>query len=275
MTPPRRRRAAAARRSRDDSGAPLLELVIIMIVSGMLLSTVIAAVLASARLLAGAAPDTDPTVYGSLSTAVARLEASLAARQTCDNPAEARTRSDCLKVLTSGAVTVWVDPIRGQLPGTPPPSGSEDAVCWLVQDEAVSSPDKRRLECWSLNAAGVVAAARHAHAETTDALPPVPLSDAEVADLLAIDDWQPAPESSRIVTSGVAALIWDPYNGIVRGCAAIRDDQRRLMPDWDVPFCDGTVGVELAGGVSRPAASTGDWAGLEGFRLPPITFGVR
>ena len=270
------------RRSRNgapnDSGAPLLELVIVMIVSGMLLSTVLTALLASSRLLAAAAPNSDPSVYGLMSGAVSRLEASMASRQSCSNPPGARTREECLAVETSGAIVVMVDPMTGATPGIPHPAGTPDAACWQIADAAAATVEKRRLECWELSAADVLAVTVHAHAETYPPGHPSagsPVSDPDAADLLSIGVWQPEAEagSSRVVAVGVAALRWDPENGTVRVCASLRHGQRRLMSDDQVPFCDGSVGVDLPGGVARPAPSTGGWDALEGFRLPPIQFG--
>ena len=258
---------------RNDSGAPLLELVVVMIVSGMLLSTVLTALLASSRLLAAAGPDSDPSVYGSVSAAVARLEASMASRQSCGNPPGARTREECLAVQTSGAITVIVDPVTGAAPGIAHPAGTPDTACWRVADPAVATVEKRRLECWELTAADVLAVTVHAHAETYPPGHPdagTPVSGPDAADLLSIGVWDPSPESSRVVAVGVAALRWEPEIGMVRVCAAVRDLQRRLMNDEQVPFCDGSVGVDLPGGTARP---TGGWDELEGFLLPPIQFG--
>ena len=245
-----------------------------LVLVGMLMSVVLAALYASARLVATANTDSDPTVFGTLSASVARLEGSLVAQQRCTNPPREALRSRCVQVETLG--------VPRQDPGTPGVSGddfsgvphpdgraaSSREACWVVADPAAVG-DPRRLECWEVTEAGVVTASVHTHAVVDDG--GVLLAD--TGDLLAIrrDQWQPDPVDSRPVGFGVRLLRWEVTDAAVVVCAAVRPGQRVQMRDENVPFCDGTTGV-LAAGVSRGVEDLDVWGTVEGILLPAMRF---
>ena len=218
----------------------LAETIVAMVIAGLLLGGVLSTVVFSAKLVASAPSDTNPHTFGALAAAVARLEGSAATEQTCANPAGANLRSGCLRVETAPPAAQDLYDGHGVL---------VHETCWVVGTGA-----GRRLECWELLAQGDLVARRYPPAGTV----------ADPADALGITNWNHAAPDPAPVASGIVAFDWDTAGAAVElsSCAAIRPDQRRLMPDDEVPFCDGSTGVLLADGSPR--------AGTEGHPMPAL-----
>ena len=141
---------------RDDSGGTLAETVVTMTISTLLMSSVLGMMFASVQMVRAAPADTNPTLYGTLTVSVARLEGSLSAPQLCTNPAGEQTRSGCLTVETDAPSVVAHPDGRAM---------SEDEACWVINDKNATTIDKRRLECWELLDQGDLVAYQHLHAE--------------------------------------------------------------------------------------------------------------
>ena len=295
-------------RSRNDSGVVLIAVLVDLTITVALMATVIGFLFFAVRLVQSAAPDSNPLLWSTLTSSVARLEGSLAPPLACSNPAGATTRTDCLTVISPP-----LKPIADPLVRADRRAVGDDALCWQVAHErADTNDDKRRLECWQLLNSGYLQVWVHDHAEldpdtgnplndldgdgNIDLDPPLtgdPISG--TADLLAITDWQvsPNPDLSSTVASGLTSLKWlcptasNPQTECSAGvnastvellaCAAIKPEQRNLMEPGFVPFCDGSTGVVLSDGSYRgqddPTAMVDpdDWGTIEGYLLPAIS----
>ena len=224
--------------ARDDAGVALTEVVVVMAVSGLLLAGVLGMVFTAAKLLQAAPTDVNPHTFGALAVAVARLEGAVAPSRSCDNPPTALTRGDCLRVRFA--------------PQTPI-SHNGDAPCWVVTTE--TGP---RLECWRYLSQGELVALQYS--------PDLTGITSTVTELLRIDAWSADPARDVPLAAGLAEpLVWDTSADpvTVRGCAAIRPDQRLTMTNDKVPFCDGAIGLRDENGDPRSAT--------EGYPLPVLT----
>ena len=248
----------------------LAETMVAMIVSSLLLGSVLAVLAFSVRLVATAPTDTNPHTFGVLAAQVAQLEGSLAVPRSCANPAGAASRRDCLDVEA--------DPITHQ-------THDGHDTCWVVDTGA-----GRRLECWELFAHGVAVAHRY----TPDTAQLVGCAaGADTSDCLHITAWASSHAETLPRASGLAALEWHTAStpATLRSCAVIRPDERPLMADHEVPFCedlgvahadgsrgvllgDGTRGVDLGNG--QPAVACMDasvsqrWVCIEGYPMPAL-----
>ena len=255
--------------SRNDTGSTLAEMVVVMVVVGFMGGAVLAAMAASLKLLHSAPSDTNPHIFGASAAAVARFEASLVPDLACTNPAGVNSRRGCVEIEVRSAASR-------------PVTHDGHTGCRVV-----ATGDGRRLECWELLAHGDLVAHRYppdiepvagAEAGTCTASVPVP------GDCLSIPAWADTPDDTLPVVSGLAAVAWlpaEPARAAVaarpatatepatapvaarpavparfEACAAIRPDQRQLIADAEVPFCDGTFGVTDSSGAAR-TASTG------------------
>jgi len=216
----------------------LLETLVAMVISGLLLGGVLAMMVFSAKLVASAPADTNPHSVGVLAAQVARLEGSLAIERRCTNPAGAVLRSDCIDVETVAVTPVAHD---------------GHAACWGVVTAA-----GRRMACWELLPQGEVIA--HIYGPDGAGCAGATISE----DCLRITSWASEPSETLPTVSGLAALAWDTTTTPVTltACAAIQPDQRLLMDDDDVPFCDGTVGLRRGDGTPH--------VGVEGYPLPAL-----
>ena len=253
-----------------------------MTISALLISSVLGVMWLSVELVRAAPSDTNPTVYGTLTTSAARLERSLFAPLSCQNPSGEPTRTDCLTVETLVPEPVaHPDPTR---------TSSENEACWVVNDDTASTIDKRRLECWELLDQGDLVAYTHGHAELDEQGNP----RIDTTDLLHISQWQPVSESFRGVAFGLEAVQWDTLDKRLHACARIRHDQRKTMEPDEVPFCedlgvvfddgtegvlldDGTRGVDDLSDIDPPVACVEPsvshrWVCREGYRLPSVRF---
>ena len=262
---------------RDDSGGTLAETVVAMTISALLMSSVLGVMFASVKMVRAAPTDTNPTLYGTLTVSVARLEGSLSAPQRCANPEGEQTRSGCLTVET--LVPSLVSHPDGR-------AMSEDEACWVINDENATTIDERRLECWELLDQGDLVAYEHVHAELDEHGNLV----TDTSDLLSISVWKPVSEPFRGRAFGLEALRWDVANDRVHACARIRPDQRREMALDEVPYCevidadkdgkhdfftaDGVRAVEQGGSVVSCdiVPEPKPWVCREGYRLPPVRF---
>ena len=253
-----------------------------MTISALLMSSVLGMMFASVQMVRAAPTDTNPTLYGTLTASVARLEGSLSAPQRCTNPAGEQTRSGCLTVETDGP-SVVVHPDGRAM-------SEEDEACWVINDKNAVSIDKRRLECWELLDHGDLVAYQHVHAEPDPSTPDPDDVLAETSDLLSISQWQPVSEPFRGRAFGLEALRWDVANNRVHACARIRPDQRREMAPDEVPYCEftdadedgkhdfftaeGFRAVEHEGSVVSCdiVPEPEPWVCREGYRLPPVRF---
>lgn len=285
--------------SRNDSGSVLIGELTAMIMTGLLLSSVVGVMWLSVRLVRTAPPAHNPTVYGTLVASGGRLGDSLSQPLFCDNPHDALTRSDCLDVKAR-----QLHPIADPAQATRQDVG-DYAMCWAVTIELEVTPgvplEKRRLECWQYLHSGYLQSWVH----------PPKISLGDTTDYLFFEDnqWEasPDPELSGSVVSGLTAVKWQcrpaisappvdcsPGVGVsnveLLVCASIRPEQRNAMKDGFVPFCDGTIGVQLPSGADRPlgdddeVCDRDEWLMLsgtpgvyedaavdcEGYLLPPI-----
>ena len=270
---------------RDDSGSTLGEAVVSMTITALLMSSVVGLLWMSVNLVRAAPSDTNPTVYGALTTSVARLEGSLFAPLSCGNPSGEPTRTECLTVET-----LVPEPVPHPDTTRAP---SEDGTCWVVNDDTALTIDKRRLECWELLDHGDLVAYTHVHAEPDPSTPDPDDVLADTSDLLSISVWKAVSEPFRGRAFGLEALRWDTPDKRLHACARIRPDQRQTMEPDEVPYCedlgvphgdgsqgvllgDGTRGVDLGDG-NPPVACTDSlvaqrWVCREGYRLPAVRF---
>ena len=290
------------RAARNDSGFVLVAVLVDLTITALLFATVIGFLFFAVRLVQSASPDTNPLVWSTLTSSVARLEGSLAPPLDCKNPEitpPLNSRKDCL--------TVKAEPIRPIVR----PGVEDTAVCWTVtNDEALKPdgtplPDQRRLECWELLDSDYLRIWVHDHNEVDEN--EIPLTD--TTDLLAITNWQPSPDPalSRTATHGLAAIEWQcltsaeltarpnapvsdscsrsradmPQVAAVElvACAAVRPDDRNVMKPGLVPFCDGTTGVVLSDGSYRGRDNpnhpdSNDWGTIEGYLLPALSLDI-
>ena len=239
---------------RDDAGMALPELIVAMVVSAFLFGMVLTTMTASLKLIKAAPSDTNPHTFGALAAAAGRLEARIVPDLSCANPAGEATRGGCVDITSEPASA------RGH---------AGHVGCWVVAVDA-----GRRLACWELLAAGDV---------VTHLYPP----DASITNpgtLLDITVWAAEPAATLPVAGGVAHLRFNSPESAWEACAAIRADQRQLLPDTNVPFCEGPRGVlDPASGVARsvdtgdgnPTACTdpaaaGEAACTEGYPMPAV-----
>ena len=236
--------------SRNDSGTTPAETVVAMAISGMLFASVIGMMFLSVKLVRTAPPDTNPHTFGALATSLARLEGSLAAPQSCENPPGEHSRSGCLKVVVGPAA---------------PQAHVGHGTCWVV-----ATSDGRRLECWEHLEQGDLVAYRYLPVITQPQPGTTPTTCIEglAKDCLYFPMWQSTIDKSGLVAHGLAQVIWNTTNvpWTLTGCAAIRPDQRRSMDADDVPFCDGAVGVFRDDGRPR--------SGPEGYPMPTLRIGL-
>ena len=221
-----------------------------MAISGMLFASVIGVMFLSVKLVRTAPPDTNPHTFGALATSLARLEGSLVAPLVCENPPGEPSRRGCLKVVAGPVVSL------------PHPNHPDPDICWVV-----ATDDGRRLECWEhLPEQGDVVAYRYLPDITPPPSGTTPTTCIEglAKDCLRIPVWQTTIGESRPVAHGLAQVVWDTTSAPwkLKGCAAIRPDQRRTIDADDVPFCDGAVGTFLADGTRR--------SGPEGYPMPTL-----
>ena len=277
---------------RDDSGGTLAETVVAMTISALLMSSVLGVMFASVKMVRAAPTDTNPTLYGTLTASVARLEGSLSAPQRCSNPLhEAHphvggrpipvdSRRDCL--------TVVFEPINPVAHPDGRDMSEEDEACWVINDKNATAIDKRRLECWELLDHGDLVAYQHVHAEPDPSTPDPDDVLADTSDLLHIHQWQPVSEPFRGRAFGLEALRWDVANNRVHACARIRPDQRREMALDEVPYCEfidknedgkhdfftaeGFRAVEHEGVSCDIVPEPKPWVCREGYRLPSVRF---
>ena len=245
------------RPGRDDAGMALSELIVAMVVSAFLFGMVLTTMTTSLRLVRSAPPDTNPNVFGALAAAAARLEARIVPDLECANPINETTRGACTDITSQPATARSHDGHTG---------------CWVVATDA-----GRRLECWELLQRGddqgdVVA---HRYAPTAD-------DPAALLNIRGPGAWEPEPDQTRPVAGGVAHLARSAPLWAREACAAIRAEQRQLLTDESVPFCDGTRGVLDATGAARtvdvagvPTACTelaaaAEAACTEGHPMPPV-----
>lgn len=205
------------RPGRDDTGMALPELIVAMVVSAFLFGMVLTTMTASLKLIKAAPSDTNPHTFGALAAA-GRLEARIVPNLECANPAGEATRSGCVDIRSRPAAP------RSHTDH----AGVEHVGCWVVAVDA-----GRRLACWELLAAGDVVALLY----------PPDASITNPATLLDITAWAPEPAATLPVAGGVAHLRFNSPERAWEACAAIRDDQRQLLADTNVPFCDGPRGV--------------------------------
>lgn len=206
---------------RDDAGMALSELIVAMVVSAVLFGVVLITMTSSLRLVRAAPSDTNPHTFGALSAAAGRVEARIVPGLSCINPAGEATRAGCVDIASRPAA---------------PSVHDGHAGCWVVSIDA-----GRRLACWELLAAGDV---------VTHLYPP----DASITTpgaLLDITAWAPEPAATLPAAGGVAHLRFNGAEAAWEACAAIRADQRQLLADANVPFCDDTRGVLDPSGAAR------------------------
>jgi len=228
------------------------ETIVAMTISAMLLAGMLSTVFFAWKLVATAPSDTNPHTFGAVAAAVARLEGSAAAKQRCLNPDGETSRTDCLTVVN--------DPVEPQTH-----DGHTD--CWVMN--TASDP---RLECWERLDHGDLVAHRYAPASTIT----------DPADVLYITDWADDAIETLPRASGLVSLSWEPATATepvrLTTCAAIRPDQRQLMAEDEVPFCDGEVGLR-PGGSERTDANGNPCSTLsaplpsecvEGYPMPPL-----
>ena len=288
-----------SRQDARDSGNVLIGELTSLVLTGLMLASLLGVMWLSVRLVRTTPPAHNPTVYGTLVASGAELGDSLVPLLLCTNPnttPRENSRTNCLTVEPEQLSPV-VDPAAADRSDV-----GRDAMCWLVVNDRVqTADDKRRLECWQLLDSGYLQVWVHEHNETDGVNPLNDLDGDSVidldvdgnpvsgtSDLLRIQDWKTSPsvEHSHSIASGLRAMKWqcptdvDDYAECSVGvatstveliaCASIKPEQRNLMKDGFVPFCDGTIGMELSNGAARPAPSLGDWTSIEGYLLPPV-----
>ena len=299
--------------SRNDSGFVLVAVLVDLTITALLFVTLIGFMFFAVRLVQSASPDTNPLVWSTLTSGVARLEDSLAPPLGCSNPSTATTRSGCLTVVADS-----VRPIDDPAPTIDRTGVGGTAVCWPVTNYEAPTIDQRRLECWQLLDTGYLRVWVHDHA-----VPDASTVDSDdflsdTSDLLTIADWQPSPspEFTRTASHGLAAIEWQcrttaelaarqaarqadqpdplvPIDSCLRSkadmpqvaavelvsCAAIKPDQRNVMRPSFVPFCDGTTGAVLSDGTYRGQDNPNhpvpnDWGTIEGYLLPALSLDI-
>ena len=278
-----------------DRGSVLIGELTAMIMTGLLLSSVVGVMWLSVRLVRTAPPAHNPTVYGTLVASGSRLGDSLSQPLVCSNPLGEPTRTGCLDVGVRQLKPIADPALRDPATAADRQAIGDDAMCWAVTTDRVQTSEKRRLECWQRLHSGYLQAWVHP--------PKTSLGDTTDYLFFKDDQWEPSPDSewSRNVASGLTAVEWlcldpdeledwqehqtAPSTGIscsrwvappyksetikvveLLTCASIKPEQRNLMKEGFVPFCDGTIGVDH----TRPDPATGDWAGIEGYLLPPV-----
>ena len=290
--------------TRNDSGFVLIAVLVDLTITALLFATLIGFMFFAVRLVQSASPDSNPLVWSSLTSSVARLEDSMVPSLVCENPKilpPENSRKDCL--------TVKADPVR---PIIRPGVESTEVVCWTVtNDEAKERDgtpllDQRRLECWELLETGYLRVWVH----DPDLDPNTPGLE-DTSDLLSIpaSAWAREPDSalSRTAAHGLAAVEWQclttaelaarpdppipkscsrseadmPQVAAVElvACAAIRPDDRNLMEPGFVPFCNGTTGAVLSDGSYRGRDNPNhpdmnDWSTIEGYLLPALSLDI-
>ena len=283
---------------RDDSGAVMIQTLVGMAMNSLLLVPLLGTMWLGVQLIRTAPPSQNPTVYGVLVANAGRLEDSISLPLACGNPRTETTRTDCLKVVAAPLRPI-PDPVHNDPAALADRQAiGYDATCWPVVHEEASLPDQRRLECWQLLKTGDLRSWVYGHN--------VPLSN--TSDLLRITQWQISPdqELSSNVATGLTAVKWIcPTTTDAQAkcsssanvstvelvtCASIKPGHRNLMKTGFVPFCDGTIGMQLSDGTDRPLGNTdgvcddNEWlvpsgtpgvfenaaVDCEGYLLPPV-----
>lgn len=285
--------------NRNDDGIVLIELVVVMAISGLLLAGVLSTMYLSVKLVNTAPADTNPHTFGAVAATVARLEGSATADLTCTNPSSGvNSRKDCVKITSDPQTPTSTADALCWVVNTDTGRRRE---CWELLPQGDLVAHRYRPVA--------AATAEQCYTPPTTSTATDPARPAHFEDCLAFDDtdpvtvddvqrpdWQTTPAESLPRAAGLKALEWacltpaevaDPTlvvppdsctrsfaDGPARvelaSCAAIRPDQRQLMADDAVPFCDGTTGTMLPDGSDRPSHDPNDWSTIEGYPMPTL-----